>query len=158
MTEICSQETFILPPCSWSSISLSLLLVDHGVAMEAVAEQSSKRIACLDTVQYVESFLQASTEHPAGYSGTALPLHRWASTRMSLVTAGDCLLLRLASGVIRKQSSGSAKWEKDLIVLSTKVLVKQAVDNSVQGAVEIRQEVAGHVEPLRDLWCHIDWV
>lgn len=38
------------------------------------------------------------------------------------------------------------------------VLVKEAIDGSVQAAVEVHQEVAGHKEPVRYIWCHVDWV
>ncbi len=57
-------------------------------------------------------------------------------------------------GAIREQRSWGAESVENLFVFLPEVLVEQPVDDSIQTAVEIRHEVAGNKQPLRDIRRH----
>ncbi len=57
-------------------------------------------------------------------------------------------------GAFREQRSWGAESAENLFVFLPEVLVEQPVDDSIQTAVEIRHEVAGNKQPLRDIRHH----
>lgn len=59
-----------------------------------------------------------------------------------------------APGRLHEQQPRHAQSQEDRLVLFSKVLVQQTIDDGVEAAVKVCHEVAGDKQPLRDARCN----